>query len=90
MKGNFEVAFSSKVAKFLKKLHSSDEKQLTIILESINEIKHNPYDSKPLKGEFTGKRRKREDPYRIIFQIDKKSNEIQILEIGKRKNIYKN
>ena len=76
--------------KFLKKLSSSDEKQLTIIFESINEIRNNPYDSKPLKGEFSGKRRKRKDPYRIIFQIDKKSNEIQILEIAKRKHIYKN
>ena len=76
MKSNFEVAFSKKVSKFLKKLSKSDEKQLIIILESINEIKSNPYDSKLLKGELAGKRRKRKDPYRIIFQINKKSNEI--------------
>jgi len=71
-------------------LSISDKKQLTVILKSINEIKYNPHDSKLLKGEFAGKRRKRKDHYRIIFQIDKKSNKIQILKIGKRKNIYKN
>jgi len=76
LKSNFEVAFSKKVSKFLKKLSKSDEKQLIIILESINEIKSKPYDSKLLKGELAGKRRKRKDPYRIIFQINKKSNEI--------------
>ena len=43
---------------------------------------------KPLKGIFKGLHRYRSGDYRVIYSIDRKKNTIQILRIGKRKEIY--
>ena len=89
MKNSFDILLSRKASKFIKKSADLDKKQVNYILIALKEIRLNPYDSKPLKGKHVGKRRKRKDPYRIIFKIEKKSNEILILDIGNRSNIYK-
>jgi mRNA-degrading endonuclease RelE of RelBE toxin-antitoxin system len=88
----YKILFSSNVDKFLKKLSKKNKKDLKIIREAIVSILQDPYDSKMLKGTFKDYRRIRKDPYRIIFKIKKNKNsknEILILKIAKRSNIYK-
>jgi mRNA interferase RelE/StbE len=86
---DYELVFDTNAEKFLKKLSKKDGKTAKILLNAIKEILRNPYNSKSLKGIFRGYRRIRKDPYRIIFIINKKSNEIRILEIERRNKAYK-
>ncbi|KZX10281.1 type II toxin-antitoxin system RelE family toxin [Methanobrevibacter curvatus] len=45
--------------------------EISILLESIDEIQISPNDSKILKGKLQGCIRKRKDPFRIVFKINK-------------------
>ena len=44
---------------------------------------------KPLKGVLKGLYRYRIGDYRIIYAVDRGENQISILHIGKRKDIYR-
>ena len=85
----YKLTFTSKAEKYLQKLSKKDEKRAKILLNTIKKILKDPYNSKLLKGKLKGTRRVREDPYRIIFRINKKSNEIRILDLDRRSKAYK-
>ena len=85
----YEVDFSNKSLKFLHKLSKTDVKLVTNLLGTIKEIKNNPHEYKKMMGRFKGTRREKHGDYRIIFEINKEDNIINILEIGKRNTIYR-
>jgi len=70
-------------------LSKNDYELVTNILGVIEEIKNNPYGCKKMMGRFKGTRREKLGIYRIIFEINKEDNIINILEIGKRNTIYR-
>jgi mRNA-degrading endonuclease RelE of RelBE toxin-antitoxin system len=88
---DYKLIIAKKPDQYLMKLSKKDKKILQLIIDGIEEIKNNPYNSSILKGQFKGKRRKRKGLYRIIFKINKNTNppEIHILDIAKRGSIYK-
>ena len=86
---DYDLIFDSKVEKFLKKLAKKDKQKVQMLLDAIKEIPKDPYNSKPLKGLLKGNRRLKKDPYRIIFRINKDSNEIRILEVERRSKAYR-
>ena len=85
----YEVDFSNKSLKFLHKLSKTDAKLVTNLLETIKEIKNNPFEYKKMMGRFKETLREKHGDYRIIFEINKEDNVISILEIGKRNTIYR-
>ena len=88
---SYKLSFSNSSEKYLKKLRKRNKEDFDNLLNSIKSILNDPYDSKLLHGKFEGLRRIKYSNYRIVFFINNESNpqEILIIEIGKRKNIYK-
>lgn len=88
---SYKLIFSNSSDKYLKKLKKRNKDDFDSILKNIILIVANPYNSKLLHGKFKGLRRVKNGNYRVIFLIETKLNppEIQIIEIGNRKNIYK-
>jgi len=81
----YKLSYKSSVAKDLKRLHKDEIKR---ILHGIEEkIVLNPFQGKALKGEFRGCHRYRFGDYRVIYTI--KNQEILVLRIGHRKEIYR-
>ena len=86
-----KLIFSNRSEKYLKKLKKRNKDDFDILLNIIGLIVNNLYESKLLHGKLKGLRRIKNKDYRVVFFIKNESNppEIQIIEIGKRKNIYK-
>ena len=81
----FKLFYKNSVAKDLKRLSKDEIKR---ILNGIEEkIIADPFLGKPLKGDFRGCYRYRFGDYRVIYSIV--NQEILILRIGHRKDIYK-
>jgi mRNA interferase RelE/StbE len=80
----YKLFYKDSVSKDLKRL---DKGEIKRILNGIEErIVPNPFLGKSLKGDFRGCYRYRFGDYRVIYTISK--NEILILRIGNRKEIY--
>lgn len=81
----YKLTYKSSVAKDLRRLHKDE---IIRILNGIEtRIPDNPHAGKPLTGDFRGCFRYRFGDYRVIYTIVK--NEILILRIGHRREIYR-
>ena len=81
----YKLFYKNSVAKDLKRLSKDEIKR---ILKGIEEkIIADPFLGKPLKGDFRGCYRYRFGDYRVIYSVV--NQEILILRIGHRKDIYK-
>jgi len=80
----FEVEYSSRSIKQLKKLDKPIQKQ---IIKAIDKISENPFLSKPLSNVFKRFRSEHVGKYRILFSI--RENTIIIAKIEHRKKVYK-
>ena len=83
----FDVGYSNQAKKFLKKADNILGKRL---LNKIEILRQQPviHDSKPVEG-YEGKFfRVRVGDYRILYEIDYKSNKLGIVKIDKRPRAY--
>lgn len=82
---SYKVIWSKKSIDFLNKLEILTAQRIIQLVKSFSE---NPRTKqfKKLKGEKAF--RLRAGDYRILFDFDQRTETIQILEIGHRKNIY--
>jgi len=82
---NYKVNWDSKTIDFLNKLNPFISKRIIKLIKSFSQ---NPRTKqfKKLKNENIF--RLRAGDYRILFNFDKKTQTINIIKIGHRKNIY--
>jgi mRNA interferase RelE/StbE len=87
MEAKYEIVFTKKADRQIKKLDPDIEKQ---IRNAINGLTSNPrpQSSKRLKGEYKGLWRMRSGNYRIIYEIKEQKLLITVIRVGHRKNIY--
>lgn len=88
---NYELFEHDRVSKFLKK-HKNDKKLLLRINKKYLDILKNPYDSsyKELTSVKCPKcHRARVGDYRIIFYVNERKKQIEIIDIIPRKDNYK-
>ncbi|OGD62018.1 hypothetical protein A2160_00435 [Candidatus Beckwithbacteria bacterium RBG_13_42_9] len=79
-----KLEYKPQVLKQLKKISLNEKKKIIRKLENLLE---DPLAGKPLKGELEGLKSLRAWPYRIIYQLNKKS--IVIFSISHRQSAYK-
>jgi len=86
----YELEYSNQVNNFFKNI-KKDNKASEIIFKLIEEVVEDPFDSDSMQPPFKGARKKRKGKYRVIFDINSKSNPqiIRLLKIDKRGKIYK-
>ena len=85
---NFEIIFSPKSYRQIKKMKNSVKNRIN---KGILEIRENPFHKGTIKVEsYNNIRRKRVGDYRILYTIDSKRKEILIVKIELRsENTYK-
>ena len=89
------ITFSMNSLRFLDKVRSQDKEKvrqkIKKLVEKINDtgiIPYNEFNIKRLKGEWLGYFRMRIGKIRVIFTIDRPEDEIKIVAIDFRGNIY--
>jgi len=80
------ISYSKKAEKQFLKLPKNQQKK---ILKRTKILKQNPFSGKKLKGEFKGLLSLKAWPYRIIYQINKKTKTLFIITINHRQQAYK-
>lgn len=81
----FELRISNSAQKQIKKLKKIYQ---SAIISALKEIKEDPYLSKPLSQELTGKFTFHISVYRILYKINYKDKVISILKIDHRGKVY--
>ncbi len=81
----YNVSYKKSILRDLKKLSKSESRKILNQLEK--ELSKNPGSYPPLKGPFAGLRRFRVGDYRVIYAI--LENEVLVLRIGHRREVYK-
>ena len=86
----YEIYEDKKAIKFMEK-HSNDEDLMSRIFDKYLDLSLNPYkEAENFKSKKCPKCKKtRVGEYRIIYFINEAKKEIEIIDIGSRKNIYK-
>lgn len=59
------------------------------VLRVLDDLTHDPYEGKPLKGEFKGLYSYRVGSYRVIYQIYKRQLVVLVIDIGHHRDIYR-
>ncbi len=81
---SFDIVFSDESKKFLDKLPKSQQQ---ILLRKVYSIRENPYPFlKKLKGSAFWRLRVMD--YRVVLDVIIKANQIFVVRIGHRKNVY--
>jgi mRNA-degrading endonuclease RelE of RelBE toxin-antitoxin system len=86
-KKSYKISLYKEVYDFLEKQKKKDKGFYLEIYKKLDKIQKNPYNGKPLSKKYKSHLRERIRNFRIIYKIV--DNEIQILCIGNRKDIYK-
>ena len=81
----YRLKVTQKTAELVRSLHPEIKARIKTALKTIID---NPYSGKALKDELEGLRSYRAKRFRIIYRIDPKSKQIDIVVIGPRKTIY--
>lgn len=85
----YQVVFTDKALKTLKKLDKSVSRMLLAWIKKNLEGCDNPrMHGKPLTGNYAGRWRYRVGDYRIMAEISDDTITIYVVNIGHRKNIY--
>jgi mRNA interferase RelE/StbE len=83
----YKIILKKPAKRFLRKLDISEQKR---IINKLKDLKENQKLGKPLIGKLSGLWSLRFGKYRALYQITENKLIIFILNIGHRKNIYKN
>lgn len=81
----FQVKFTPTAFKAFTILHPNIKKQLKVALL---ELKKNPYAGKTLRDELSYHRSYKVKRYRVIYKIDENQQNIIIVALGHRRDIY--
>ena len=84
--GKYKVLIKPSAARELENIPKTDLKRITKRIQNLSEIPR-PSGCEKLSGE--GRYRIRQGPYRIVYSIDDKSQEVLVVKVGHRCEVYR-
>lgn len=85
----YKVILSSSAEKTYRQLFKRDLALFQRFRQVLLRLQHEPFQGKPLKGRWEGKRSLRVGSYRIIYEVIQKSLIVYVLDIGHRREVYR-
>lgn len=85
----YKIEFSQLAAKELEKIFRADNKLYTRFITVIESLGIDPFQGKRLKGKLSGDYSLRAGDYRVIYTVYKDRLIVYIIDLGHRKDIYK-
>ncbi|HAH20130.1 MAG: hypothetical protein A2Y00_01375 [Omnitrophica WOR_2 bacterium GWF2_43_52] len=84
-----KIEFSELAAKELERIYRSDRRLYSRFITGVESLKEHPYQGKRLKGRLKGDFSLRMGDYRIIYTVQKDKLVVYIIDLGHRKEIYR-
>ena len=85
----YSIIFLPEAEKVYKKLASADKSIFLRIANSLEALKGEPLQGKPLKGRLEGKRSLRVGNFRIIYSVIQQKLVVYVFDIGHRREVYR-
>jgi mRNA interferase RelE/StbE len=85
----YRIELSNQASRILDKIAAKKPHLYRRIAAAIDDLRLNPLQGKPLKGQLRGRYSSRVGTYRIIYAIKHTKLIIYIIDAGHRKDIYK-
>jgi len=85
----YKIEFSNLAAKELEKVFYADRKLYSRLYAAIESLSVDPFQGKRLKGRLVDDYSLRVGDYRIVYTICKDRLVVYIIDLGHRKDIYK-
>ena len=85
----YKIILLAQAERFYKSLFTSDRSKFERVARAFEELAKDPFQGKSLKHKLKGKYSMRVGVYRIIYQVEKKIVSVYILDIGHRKDVYR-
>ncbi len=82
----YQVNLSKKALKDVRRISKKDKRRIALAL---SQLKIYPYVGKKLVGNLKGLLSYRVWPYRIVYSIDEEKQEVLVIRIAHRKEVYK-
>jgi mRNA interferase RelE/StbE len=82
----WSIKWDSRALKDVAGIPKDDQRR---IVAAIEELAHDPYQGKALKGRWKGLRRIRTGFYRVIYTCRKTELTVLVLRIGQRRDVYR-
>ena len=82
----FSVRIKASAVKALRRVPKEDRKRL---IDAIDRLRESPVAGGALKGEFSGLRRLRVGPYRVIYEVMAEELVVLVVRIGRRRDAYR-
>ena len=82
----YHIEITDKAKKKFEKLPNNWQRKIG---KTINSLAIDPYRGKKLHGDYEGQYSIRAWPYRIIYMIDNHQIMVNVLDLGHRKDIYR-
>lgn len=83
---SYSIKIKRSAAKELRRLSPEDRHRLVI---AIDRLAGEPFAGSVLKGEFSGLRRLRVGPYRIIYEALHQELTVLVVRVGRRGSVYR-
>jgi mRNA interferase RelE/StbE len=83
---SYSIKIKASAVKSLWKVMRADRIR---IMDAIDKLAEEPLAGGVLKGEFSGLRRLRVGPYRIVYEVSEGQLTILVVRIGHRRDIYR-
>jgi len=85
----YKIELSNLAAKELQSIANTDRKLYTRLITSIEDLARTPFQGKLLKGRLACNYSSRVGNYRIIYTIHKDKLIVFIIDVGHRREIYR-
>ncbi len=86
---SYKLTFTARSKAVLELLRRREPALCSRVLQALDDLTRNPYQGKPLKGEFKGLYSHRVGSYRVIFQVYKRELVVLVIDLGHRRDIYR-
>ena len=85
----YKIEFSRLAAREMEKVFRVDQKLYARFINVVESLEKDPFQGKRLKGKLSGDYSLRVGDYRVIYTVYKDRLIVYIIDLGHRKDIYK-
>ena len=85
----YSVKLSTQAERVIRRMAERDPALYRRVAGVFDDLQHDPYQGKPLKGELKGRYSYRIGSYRIVYRIHRQELLVLVIDVGHRRDIYR-
>lgn len=86
---SYKLELSAHAERILRRMAQRERALYERVARVLDDLQHDPYQGKALKGELHGRYSYRVGAYRIVYRIEQRRLVVIVIDIGHRRDIYR-